>query len=132
MRLVIDSNVWISALVFGGQPRSLLEAIVRGGHTVVLSAEITTEVRRILHAKFPSFVGDFNDLLAVISPRLEHVELGSLQVKLCRDPDDDRVIETACIGGAKFIISGDKDLLSLEKYGQIIICTPSEGLKALA
>jgi putative PIN family toxin of toxin-antitoxin system len=128
MRLVVDSNVWISALVFGGQPRKVFETAVRNGYTIVISPEIITEVRRTLHAKFPDFIDDFEALLAVLTLRVERVELGSARVDLCRDPDDNRVLETAVIGRATCIISGDKDLLTIDKYNSIFIRTPKDAV----
>ena len=130
MRVVIDSNVWISALVFGGSPRRVFEAVVSKGHSLALSEEIVTEVRRVLHAKFPDFSLGFEALLTVVAPRIHYVTLGTLQVDVCRDPDDNRVLETAVIGGADFIISGDNDLLALGQYAGISICSPAETLKA--
>ena len=59
MRIVIDSHIWISALVFGGKPRCIFERAVVDGWTIITSEEIFTEVRRILTAKFVDFVDDF-------------------------------------------------------------------------
>ena len=122
MRIVIDSNVWISALVFGGNPRKLLETIVRNGHEVVVSEEIFTETRRILHKKFPDFIEDFKDLIEVLKPFTHTVKLGSVTVKISRDSADDFILETAIIGNTKYIVSGDKDLLVLDEYKDIRIC----------
>ena len=65
MRLVVDSNVWISALVFGGNPRKLLELVAQEGHFIVTCEELFTETRRILHTKFPDFINDFDNLLSI-------------------------------------------------------------------
>lgn len=126
MRIVIDSNVWISALVFGGKPRCIFERAVYEGWTIVTSEEIFTEVRRILVNKFADFVDDFESFQKIIQARTDKVELGSIRVKVCRDEDDNRVIETALIGDAAYIITGDKDLLVLKKYEGIDILTPSD------
>jgi len=131
MRLVIDSNVWISALVFGGNPRKLLELVVRQGHTIVASEEIFSETRRVLNNKFPDFVDDFEKLIVVLKPHMSMAKLGSIDVKVSRDPNDDYIIETALTGGAKYIVSGDKDLLELNNYQEIIICDPKSAINAL-
>jgi putative PIN family toxin of toxin-antitoxin system len=131
MRIVIDSNVWISAIVFGGNPRSLFEKVIANGWTIVVSEEILTEIRRIIAKKFDSFVGDFDQFYALLRPRIIVVPLGTLRIKASRDEDDNRVIETAVIGQATYIISGDKDLLVLGKYRQIIILTPTTFLDSV-
>lgn len=128
MRIVIDSNVWISALVFGGKPRRIFERVVADGWTIIASEEIFTEVRRVLAVKFVDFVEDFESFQAVLQPYVIKIKLGSMRVAVSRDEDDNRVIETAIIGDASHIITGDKDLLVLLKYNQIDIITPTEFL----
>jgi len=131
MRIVLDSNIWISALVFGGNPRKLLETIVADGHEIVVCEELFTEIRRILHKKFPYFINDFEELVVVLKPSTKKVKLGSVSLKVSRDPKDDFVIETAVIGNAPYIISGDKDLLVIGKYESISICGVKSMLKIL-
>ena len=128
MRIVIDSNVWISALVFGGNPRRVLERCVQDGIGIVLSDAITTEVRRNLGRKFADFLPDFEALLVALNSRIVYVTLGSLDIDVCRDPDDNRVLETAVLGKASYIISGDKDLLILGEYDGIRIILPTDDI----
>ena len=126
MRIVIDSNVWISALVFGGNPRRIFEQVVANGWTIVASEEIYTEIRRVLVTKFDNFLEDFDIFQAILRPYIEIIKLGGVKVTLCRDEDDNRVIETATIGNAGYIISGDKDLLVLENFERAEILTPTD------
>jgi putative PIN family toxin of toxin-antitoxin system len=128
VRIVIDSNVWISALVFGGKPRRIFERVVADGWTIIASEEIFTEVRRVLAVKFSDFVEDFESFQAVMQTYIIKIKLGSIRVVVSRDEDDNRVIETAIIGDASHIITGDKDLLVLLEYNQIDIITPTEFL----
>ncbi len=129
MRIVIDSNVWISALVFGGNPRIVFEQVVLNGWVIVVSEEIFIEVRRVLSIKFPDFLDDFGVFQALLRSHIALAELGQLTVSACRDDDDNRVIETAIIGKSLNIITGDRDLLVLEKYKQIAIVTPADFLQ---
>ncbi len=124
MRLVIDSNVWISALVFGGNPRQVFKRVVSDGWKIIVSEEVLTEVRRILHKKFPEFITDFDDLVVVLTPHIKYVRLGTAHEAVSRDADDDMVIETSIIGRATYIVSGDKDLLVLRRYRKIQIVDP--------
>jgi len=128
VRIVIDSNVWISALVFGGNPRRIFEHVIANGWTIVASEEIFTEVRRVLSVKFSDFSEDFISFQTILQPHTDLVRLGKIKITECRDEDDNRVIETAVIGSATHIISGDKDLLVLESYDKIIIMTPTDFL----
>ena len=57
-----------------------------------------------------------------------NVELGGITIEVCRDPDDNRVLETAVLGAADWIVSGDKDLLTLGRVGSVTILTPSDWL----
>lgn len=125
-RVVIDANVWISALVFGGAPRELIESCVRWGVRLIVSAELETEIRRVVSVKFPDFSDDLDALFEAVEGDVDRVRLGSITIDACRDPDDNRVLETAVLGGADTIVSGDKDLLVLGEYDDIAILRPSE------
>jgi putative PIN family toxin of toxin-antitoxin system len=130
MKIVIDSNVWISALVFGGKPRHIFERAIADGWAIMASEEIFTEIRRVLNVKFTDFLDDFESFQAILQPYTTKVKLGSVKVSVCRDEADNRVIETALIGDATHIITGDRDLLDLVKYEKITILTPSEFLES--
>ena len=127
--IVIDSNVWISALIFGGNPGKILKLFVDNKVEVVMSEEIMTELRRIIINKFPLFVNSLNLLEASLRKDTVFVQLGSITIDASRDVDDNRILETAYIGKAKYIISGDKDLLVLKKYEYIKILSPVDFLK---
>lgn len=131
MHIVIDRNVWISALVFGGNPRKVLEQCLHDGTHIVLSEEILTEVRRTLKKKFPQFLVDFEALLVALDSYTIKVRLGGVEVTVCRDPDDNKVLETAFIGHAIWLVSGDKDLLDLKSYEGIRVVSPGDYLAHL-
>lgn len=126
LRVVLDTNVWLSALVFGGKPRKVVELLVRDLIDIVISQEMLTEMRRKIVGKFPDFIEDLEHMELLIERDVELVKLGSLTINICRDPDDNRIIETAAIGVCEYIVSGDKDLLSLGSYKEIRIVTPSD------
>ena len=127
--IVIDSNVWISALIFGGNPEKILKLFIDNKVEVVMCEEIITELRRIIINKFPLFVNSLNLLEASLRKDTVFVQLGSMTIDASRDVDDNRIIETAYIGKAQYIISGDKDLLVLKKYEDIKILNPGDFLK---
>jgi putative PIN family toxin of toxin-antitoxin system len=130
MKIVIDTNVWVSALVFGGKPRQVFEFATEQGIKIVVSEGLLSEIRRVLSQKFPKFVPKFENLLVRYKMRLHYVDLGSISVTVCRDPKDNMILETAVIGKSDYIISGDDDLLSLKKYQNITILNPADFLKS--
>ena len=129
--LVIDSNVWVSALVFGGNPRLVFEHCIKSGVIISVCPELISEARRIILKKFKSFTEDFEELVSVLEIRLNYVMLGSILVEVCRDDKDNYLIETAIISKSRYLISGDKDLLSLKKYKGIIFLSPADYLERL-
>lgn len=130
-RVVIDSNVWISGLVFGGYPGRILELFIEGSILIVVSAELMSELRRKIIQKFPKFLPYLTLLESSILNDAIVVNLGTKTVRISRDLDDDKFIETALIGKCDYVISGDKDLLSLKSYLDIRIISPSEFISIL-
>ncbi len=125
-RVVVDSNVWISALVFGGTPRRVLESCVQTGARIVVCEQLLAETRRIIHVTFADFADDFESLIVSLAMFIDVVRLGSQTVTVCRDPADNMILETALAGRAQVIISGDKDLLVLKHYQVASIVTPTD------
>ena len=121
--VTLDSNIYISALVFGGKPMRLLEMAAEGGICVAISDAILAEVQRILLTKFGwsvERVGAAIDTIGTITERAAPTEL--LEV-VTSDPDDNRVVECATAAGSAFIVSGDRHLLALEGFGGIRVVT---------
>ncbi len=127
--VVLDTNVLISALLFGGPPRAILAMILAGSVDCSLSLPILDELRDVLHR--PKFglsseqamavVEELSALCAIVGP--------SEQISAIRaDPDDDRILECALEARAGIIISGDAHLLDLGVYEGIRIMNPSEFL----
>jgi putative PIN family toxin of toxin-antitoxin system len=131
-QVVIDTNVWISGVVFGGAPKRVLELFIDGSIVVVISEEILSELRRKINQKFPLFVPQLPLLEASIREKALFVKLGSQPVVASRDKDDDKFIETAIAGRAGYIVSGDKDLLVLKFYENVKIVKPAEFLATFA
>lgn len=122
-RVVLDTNVYISALLFGGLPGSLLDLAFLRSFTVIISPALLDELDEKLRAKFGVSLED----AAFLRARLENVALvveprEALSV-ITDDPDDNRVLECAVKGGADLIVSGDRHLLKLARYQGISIVT---------
>lgn len=126
MRLVLDTNVIISALLFDGLPEQLLLKSLSGPHQLILSPYIITETSRILETKFGVKPGD----LLLLQQFLNESELVYFDpfLNVISDEPDNRILETAVIGKADYLVTGDKLLLALQSYQDLQIIKVSEWL----
>lgn len=126
MRIVVDTNVLISGVFFGGFPRKILSEIVRSNLTACATAEIVDEYEAIIQEMIGRKQGHLNrDILVPLIRAMEIIEPVT-QVKMSRDPDDDKFLGCAKDAHAMYIVSGDKDLLVLERFENIEIVTAKE------
>jgi putative PIN family toxin of toxin-antitoxin system len=129
--VVIDTNVWISGLIFGGTPASVIQLFVDGSIVVVTSEEMLSELRRKISQKFPLFEPQLPQLEASIREMAVLVKLGTRAVNASRDVDDNMVIETAIEGKAGYVVSGDKDLLVLAPFEGVSILSPAQFVRVV-
>lgn len=132
LKIVIDTNVWISGLVFGGPPEYIVRLFAENTLSVVISEEIITELRRIVTTKFPKFMPKLALLELSLKQDAETVKLGGLTISVSRDPDDNKIIETAILGDCQYIVTGDHDLLVLKTYQGVKILKPTEFLNLIS
>ncbi|MBQ9685428.1 MAG: putative toxin-antitoxin system toxin component, PIN family [Oscillospiraceae bacterium] len=126
MKIVIDTNVVASAIFFGGRPRQLLEELFRKHIDAVASPEILIEYPETfdeLRKRYPDKPIRIPLLQIAASCK---IVTPTQNFHVCRDPDDDKFIDCAVEGKCIYIVSGDKDLLSLEKIKDVEIVTVSE------
>ncbi len=129
MIVVVDTGIWVSALQFAqqrGTPRLAIEKAARE-HTIAICHAIEEEVLRVLPTKFRWSPVDVSAAMNAVFPFPLRVEISG-NLRVCRDPNDDMVLECAVVSGAQFIITGDKDLLVLDPYKGIRIVNPAEFL----
>lgn len=126
MRVVVDTNVLISGTFFGGHPRQIVEAAAHGYISVVATPEIVTEYMDIAQEMVTRKQGTLR--LGAFQTFLSKLELVNqvTPVSVCRDPDDDKFLSCAIDGRVLWIVSGDKDLLTIGSYQNIEIITTSE------
>lgn len=130
-KVVIDTNIWISGLVFGGVPAKVIKLFVNGDIILVTSEENISELRRKVHQRFPLLVPQLPILEASIRDLAIIIKLGVHEVTISRDVDDNKFIETAITGNAGYVVSGDRDLLVLKMYENIKIIKPADFLKLI-
>ena len=126
MKIVIDTNVLISGVFFGGMPGKVLSAAVRKQITACATEEIIDEYNEIVAEMISRKQGHLNrGVLAPLIGAMEIIE-PKTDVEICRDPDDNKFLGCAKDAKALYIVSGDKDLLILEKFENIEIITAKE------
>lgn len=118
---MIDTNVYISAIFWGGKPRKVLELGRNGRISIFTSSEIQAEIETKLKTKFGIEEREIAQILldyAMFTLPIKTLEKISV---IDADPDDDKFIECAVAGKAGYIVSGDKHLLDLKNYRGIQI-----------
>jgi putative PIN family toxin of toxin-antitoxin system len=129
-RIVIDTNVVVSALLFGGIPGKLVHLWKSRDIQPLVSKEVIDEYLKVLaYPKVGLSEDEINFILfQEILPYFEAVGIEPGPVIIRDDPSDDRFIRCAEAGNARMIISGDEHLLTLKFYKEIKILTPSQFL----
>ena len=124
MRLVLDTNVLVAALIARGTCADLLEHCVR--HHVVVSSEwLLDELVKVLVRRFRQLDKDARAARKLFHDRFTLVTPAPLDGPASRDPDDDVVLATALSGDCVAIVTGDRDLLALDPYRTVRVLSPS-------
>lgn len=128
-RVILDTNVLVSGILFGGRPREVIRLALKGHITAYLSPDTLREFRDVIaRPKFrlPSeFVHTVIEELQAAMPMVFPRDIVPV---VAEDPDDDAVIACAVASNADFIITGDPHLLAIGRYQRIVIVTPAEYL----
>lgn len=127
-RVVFDTNVMISGLLWRGKPYRCLLLARAGLVQAVYCREMLTELSQKLEDKFGFSMDRVQAVLHDWRRYGQEVQItGDLHV-VAADPDDDKFIACALTAGATIIVSGDRHLLELGKYESIAILSPAEFL----
>ena len=126
MKILIDTNILISGLFFQGLPKILLNEIDFEKFKVCVNEEIISEYREQIYKKILNPKYTLNEgLFEKFFERLQKFERKS-DLKICRDPKDDKFINCAIDAKAIYIVSGDNDLLTIKNFEGIEIVTARE------
>lgn len=136
MRVVIDTNVFVSALFFGGTPRKVYD-LIGVGIIPCFTKDTLDELQGVItDAKFkeersrlPFPVEDF---LTDLRSGGVVVEPPTFAARVSADPSDDMFLACALTANVDYIISGDKHLLDLKNFAGIPVLTPQQFLRRLA
>ena len=131
-KVVLDTNILISAIVFGGKPRAVLEAAIKGQIQLVLTVEIIEETRGLLEGRKFQFPRDIADLIVQELEALAEIVKPKERLSVIeKDPEDNRVLECAIESQADYIVTGDLHLLEIKEFQGTKIMTPVEFLEFL-
>ncbi len=133
-RVVLDTNILVSAFFYEGVEREILKLALKGRFILVISPAIIAELRRVLIEKFnideeivESYIFRLKQISKLIKPKKLKEEILRL-----RDKEDIKIIECAYYGKCKYIVTGDKDLLSLKEYKGIKIIQSKDFLSEIS
>ena len=127
LKVVMDTNVFVSGVFFSGPPYQILQAWQSGEFELVVSQEILDEYRRvgeILSEERPKI--DLNPILTFVIEHAKVYQPVELKERICEDPDDDKFFACALASGSKVIVSGDKHLLKVSGYEGIEVLKPRD------
>ena len=132
MKIVLDANIFVSSLFFGGNPRVVLERAVNKSDELFITKEILDEIESVIkrpkfHAgkdEIEYFIKSIEEIGNKIVPQ-KQITHGS------RDKSDNKYIECGITADVDYIISGDIHLLEIKKVGTIKIVTAKEYLEII-
>jgi putative PIN family toxin of toxin-antitoxin system len=132
MKVVLDLNIFVSSFFWKGNPRKIFDRVTNGLDELFTTDEILQEVAVVLsRKKFDLNKKEIEDYIKIIeSYSIKIIPRNEIE-EICRDKDDDKILQCGLEGNVDFIITGDDDLLVLEKYKDIRIVKPKEYLDIL-
>ena len=129
MQVVLDTNVLVSGVFWRGPASRILELWAKDKIEVVVSPEILTEYQRLLaelERGKPAGLADAWTMFIAQHATMIHP---AGHPRLCRDPDDDKFLHCALSAGARALVSGDKDLLSMGRVADVELLSPTAFLR---
>jgi uncharacterized protein len=132
VRVVVDTNVLISALLANGKPRRLVALLMDTGQ-LVSSAQMLAELADVAsREKFGVRQSRLASFLSILSRGAILASVKRAKRIVVEDPEDDVVLATALAGGASYVVSGDRHLLDLGRFESVRIVTVEEMLRILS
>jgi putative PIN family toxin of toxin-antitoxin system len=129
VRVVLDTNVYISAILFGGNCEEILRLAGAGSFELVISKSIILELRGILEKKFRWHKKQVSETISHIKNVSTEVKPGIKVKIILNDPSDNKILECAVASRTQYIVTGNKHLLDVKTYNEISILTPADFLK---
>lgn len=130
IKVVFDSNVWISAFLFGGKPKKAIDLAFEKGQ-IFCSIFILEEIRKVLKEDFDLPSAKIEELTEAILDIVKVIPITGNFKKLTVDSKDNPISETALRVEANYLVSGDKHILSLGEYKNVQMITVGRFLEKL-
>jgi len=130
MKIVLDSNIFVSSFYWAGNPRKVFERVTNGFDELYITDEILKEIISVMSGnKFNTDVDEVNEYAKIIESFSIKISSKNIIKNISRDEKDNKILQCGADGNADFIITGDKDLLVLKEYESIKIVKPNEYLE---
>jgi len=130
IKVVFDTNVWISAFLFGGTPKAAIDLAFKKCQ-IFCSVAILQELREVLAEDFDLTKERIEELTESILSLVQILPITGSLKNILSDPKDHPILETALVAGADYLVTGDKHLLILKKFQNIKIIIPSQFVKEI-
>lgn len=124
LRVVVDTNVFISGLIWGGNPEKVIEGWLEERFTLLISPFLLSEILLTLE-KFEWTEGETNRLREIIEVNAVKI-FAKRQTEVCRDSKDNQVLDLCRDGEANYLVTGDQDLLVLKEYEGVKIVSAKD------
>lgn len=129
---MLDTNVLISAIMYGGNPRKVLESVISGSIQISVSEDLIQELQDVLQRpQFGLSIQFVHNTVAELTALAEWVAPKKHHHLVEEDPSDNLVLDCAVEAEADYLVTGDSHLLRLQKCGKVRIVTPQDILEVL-
>ena len=130
MKVVLDTNVFVSGAFFSGPPFQILQAWRDGKIQLVISPEILYEYRRVGEILAEEYLTiDLEPILKYVIHNAVVFSAPPLPERVCDDSDDDKFLACALASGSNLVVSGDRHLLKVSGYQNIEVLKPRDFLE---
>jgi len=130
MKIVLDSNIFVSSFYWSGNPRKVFDRVTNGLDELYITGEILNEIVSVMSEdKFDTSMDEIKEYVKIIESYSIKLSSKNIPEKISRDESDNKILQCGFDGNVDFIITGDNDLLVLKEYGKIKIIKPKEYLE---
>jgi putative PIN family toxin of toxin-antitoxin system len=130
MKVVLDSNIFISSFYWKGNPRTVFERVANGLDELFITDEILEEIVSVMSdKKFDTNADEIKEYIKIIESYSIKLSPTTVAEDISRDKDDNKILQCGFEGDVDFIITGDNDLLVLKEYRNIKIVKPKDYLE---
>lgn len=137
MKIVLDTNIWLSALFWEGEANKLIETLISKKYKIIITENILSEIIEVINKeeKFQRFIKDkkqkIEDLIRTIIHHSNLIETNTKIGLIKEHPKDNIILEAAFDGKAEYIISYDNHILNMLEFRGVKILNPREFLDLL-